>query len=139
MDKNSLSILATMRHAKMPTGRRKHPPSMSAMRECGKVCVDLKEAATWFNVPLEMLGEWLREKPELGIEFNRMRLQDLLEIRCAEREAVMAGKRKPTDYVRMTFPHLLQDKAQVHVTTELKVLPTPSNEPLVIEGEVENA
>ena len=87
----STGIIKALRSAKMPTTTRKTAPSKKAMTECAKTVRDLVEAADWFDVSLETLTAWLREKPELARAFRRAKLNDVREMRLIFREKAVAG------------------------------------------------
>lgn len=137
----STGIIGALRNSKMPTTTRKTPPSVKAMIECARVVRDLAEAADWFNVNIETLTAWLREKPELARAFRRAKLEDIREMRTIFREKAVAGSIMAAEkYLKLSYPLAFADKPQeVRITTEVRVLPPPDRAPLVIEGECSDA
>lgn len=137
----SANTTSALRNSKMPANTRKTPPSTKAMAECARVVRDLAEAADWFNVDLEVLTRWLREKPALARAFRRAKLEDVREMRLIFREKAVAGSIQAAEkYLKMSYPLAFADKPnEVKVTTEVRVLPPPDRTPLVIEGEIEDA
>jgi len=134
----SNGIMTALRSAKMPTTKRKKPPSIPAMRECAKVCRDLGDAADWFHVERSVFDDWLRTKSELAREWRRAKLEDVREMRLIFREKAVAGSIQAVEkYLRMSYPDSFGDKPQqLNITTEVRVLPPPPDKPqLIIEGE----
>lgn len=136
------SILGAMRNAKMPArSNRVRPPSLQKFGEACRVVRDLSEIADWFHVPRETLDEWIKEKPEYLREWRRAKIEDLTELRLILREKAVTGSIQAAEkYIRATFPDVYNEKANtLHVTTEVRVLPQPDREPLIIDHEPEIA
>ena len=111
-------------------------PTASSIRVAADSCVNEGDLALWFNVSPETVQDWFRENPELRREFARRKLDDIRELRMLTRSKAMNGNLQALEkYVKMTFPGLLADKTnEVRITTEVRVLPPPDREPLIIEG-----